>query len=81
MFAPGIQFEIIAQQAGVRAVSFDRNPMLGLHPRDPRLVLFNGFGSKGALLIPYYAKCLVDFLRQNLPLPKHADLQRVTWPF
>ena len=59
---PGLKFEVIQQQAGVRPCTIQRNPLVGLHPEHPQLGIFNGFGAKGSLLIPYYAQHFVKQL-------------------
>ena len=40
------QFEVVAQQAGVRPTTSDRQPFIGVHPQQSPLFIFNGFGSK-----------------------------------
>jgi glycine oxidase len=67
---------IIGQQAGVRPATSDRQPFIGTHPQQTRLHIFNGFGARGALTIPWYAKRLRDYLLYQQPLPENADIQR-----
>ena len=62
--------------AGVRPTTADRNAFLGTHPEQPRLHLFNGFGARGALSIPWYARRMAGYLLQHRPLPAEADLAR-----
>jgi glycine/D-amino acid oxidase-like deaminating enzyme len=71
-----IPFEIIDHQAGIRPTVLDRRPLIGLHPQHPALGVFNGMGTKGVMLAPYFAKQLVDFLENNLPLDKEVDIAR-----
>ncbi len=70
------EFEVVAQQAGVRPTTSDRQPLIGLHPRHSQLAIFNGFGSKGSLLIPWHAERFVESLVDALPLPPQADIGR-----
>lgn len=70
------QFQVVAQQAGVRPTTSDRGPLLGRHPEHPQLVVFNGFGSKGSLLIPWHAQRLVAHLIDDEALPTAADIAR-----
>ncbi len=72
--------EVLRHQAGVRPCTRDARPFLGRHPAHPALVLFNGFGSKGALLSPWCAEHLLDHLETGAPLHPEADLARFT-PF
>ncbi len=71
-----IPFEIIDHQAGIRPTVNDRRPLIGLHPQYPTLGVFNGLGTKGVMLAPYFAKQFVNFLENNLPLEKDVDIKR-----
>ena len=54
--------EIISQKAGIRPTMHDRKPVIGFHPKYPSIGIFNGLGSKGVLLGPYFARQLADYL-------------------
>jgi len=59
-------FEIEDHRAGVRAVTkADNRPIVGVHPKWPRLAILNGFGSKGALQVPFAARQLLENLEKN----------------
>lgn len=64
------------QRAGVRPGTRDRQPFVGIHPELPALGVFNGFGSKGSVAIPWYAQRFADFLTTGAPLPPAADIGR-----
>ena len=49
-------FSVLGQDAGLRVTTSDRMPIAGWDPRDRRLGIFNGLGSKGALLAPWLAR-------------------------
>jgi glycine/D-amino acid oxidase-like deaminating enzyme len=68
--------QIIDHQAHIRPATFDRQPFLGCHPKHPQLCIFNGFGAKGSLLIPWHAQRFADFLMANQPLPEPANIKR-----
>jgi len=72
-----VPFEIVNHQAGVRPSVFDRRPILGLHPDYKSIGIFNGMGTKGVMLAPYFAKQLFDFLENNFPLNAEVDIKRV----
>lgn len=72
--------EVVEQRAGVRPGTADRMPIVGLHPRERRLGIFNGFGSKGSLSIPWYAERLAEHLLDGAPLPPEADIARCAYP-
>lgn len=58
-------FEVLSQKAGIRPTMHDRKPVIGLLPDNSRIGIFNGLGSKGVLLGPYFAKQFVDYLVGN----------------
>lgn len=69
-------FEIIEHKAGIRPTVKDRRPLIGLHPEHTTLGIFNGLGTKGVMLGPYFAKQFVDFLEAGIPLNKEVDIGR-----
>ncbi|MES2592913.1 MAG: FAD-binding oxidoreductase [Bacteroidota bacterium] len=71
-----VPFEIIGHQAGIRPTVNDRRPLIGIHPAHKSLGIFNGMGTKGVMLAPYFAKHFVDFLENNMPLEKEVDIAR-----
>ncbi len=70
------EFSVLAHEAGIRPGSLDKNPFAGMHPAHARLGIFNGFGSRGVLTIPYYAECFVEHLLHKAVLPKEIDIAR-----
>ncbi|ATG90571.1 NAD(P)/FAD-dependent oxidoreductase [Methylomonas koyamae] len=67
---------VIRHQAGIRPATLDKEPLIGRHPRYSGLYIFNGFGAKGSLLIPWYAARFADYLQQRMPLPPACDIKR-----
>ena len=67
---------VIKQQANIRPCTLDKQPFIGLHPRYPELAIFNGFGAKGSLQIPYYSQQFADKLLHNKALDSGVDVQR-----
>ncbi len=72
-------FEILEHHAAVRPVFKDRRPMLGVHPEFPQLAIFNGMGTKGASLTPFWANHFTEFLLGNLELNKEVDIRRISF--
>lgn len=68
--------ELIDHGAGVRPGTRDKLPFIGLHPECPVLGIFNGFGSKGSLMVPWYADRFSRYLQEGEPLPPEADIAR-----
>lgn len=55
-------------RAGIRPATLDKQPFIGAHPRFADLHIFNGFGSKGSLSIPWHARNFIESLQQRRPL-------------
>lgn len=68
--------ELLSHGSGVRNGTRDRNPIIGPHPQNQKVIIFNGFGSRGATTIPLYALKLVEFILEKRPLPDHLNLNR-----
>lgn len=71
---PLSQATVTAHQANIRPCTRDKQPFIGLHPRQPQLAIFNGFGAKGSLQIPWYSQGFADSLIHSTPPP--SDIQR-----
>lgn len=71
-------FEVVDHVAAVRPILDDRKPLLGLHPRFATVAFFNGLGSKGSLLAPYFAGQLADALLGVGSIDAEVDLGRWT---
>ncbi|MGE0560203.1 MAG: NAD(P)/FAD-dependent oxidoreductase [Flavobacteriales bacterium] len=67
---------VISHKAGIRPTVSDRRPLLGTHPRHEELVVFNGMGTKGVMIAPYFAEILVEHLLENKSLSKEVDINR-----
>jgi glycine/D-amino acid oxidase-like deaminating enzyme len=72
--------ELIEHACGVRPGTRDRRPLVGRHPDIPQLGVFNGFGAKGAMLIPYYALRFTKHLIEGADIPAEVDIRRVGTP-
>ena len=72
-----VPFEIVEHLAGIRPTVADVRPFLGFHKEHAALAIFNGLGTKGALLGPYFAKQMADFLLVNTRLDAAVDINRI----
>ena len=70
------EMRILSQQAGVRPATKDRRPFLGMHPEVENVGIFNGFGSKGVSLAPFFGKQFVDFLVYQKELHPEVNINR-----
>lgn len=73
---PHFDYQIQDHQANVRPCTLDKQPFIGFHPQHPQLAIFNGFGAKGSLQIPWYSQQFANTLLNNAALPASADIQR-----
>lgn len=62
--------QLIKHQANIRPTTLDKSPFIEQHPEHKNLYIFNGFGSKGSLQIPFYSQQFVDYLSSNSSLRK-----------
>jgi glycine/D-amino acid oxidase-like deaminating enzyme len=69
-------FSVIDHKAGFRPTTIDRQPVLGMHDSHPRLGIFNGFGSRGVMLVPFFAKHFIVHLTQDSPIMKEVHWKR-----
>jgi glycine/D-amino acid oxidase-like deaminating enzyme len=71
-----VPYEVTRQESGIRPTVKDRRPILGLHPQFKTLGIFNGLGTKGVSLAPYFAKMLCDFLEKGEDLEPEVNIER-----
>lgn len=64
------------QLAGIRPATKDRKPMLGFHPKHNSLMIFNGFGTKGVSLIPYFAHQMTQLLTNSGSIEHDVNIER-----
>ncbi|MBK8563940.1 MAG: FAD-binding oxidoreductase [Saprospiraceae bacterium] len=72
-----VPFEIIEHLAGIRPTVADVRPFLGLHPDFPCMSIFNGLGTKGALMGPFFAKQMANYLLGKGKLDEEVEIGRV----
>lgn len=54
----------------------DRKPVLGSHPFEKNVFVFNGLGTRGLLNAAVYSEKLFDYIETNSPLPHEVDVTR-----
>lgn len=69
-----IPYRVLDHSAGIRPATKRRTPILGRLPHRTDQIIFNGLGSKGVLLAPYYAQHLVEHLLDDRPLDREVDI-------
>ncbi|RXQ91540.1 FAD-binding oxidoreductase [Ancylomarina salipaludis] len=55
-------YTVLNHWAGVRPTVKDRRPILGIHPQNKNLAIFNGLGTKGVMLAPYFSVQMLNLL-------------------
>jgi glycine/D-amino acid oxidase-like deaminating enzyme len=73
-----LPFRIEDHLAAVRPATLERRPFCGFHPAYPSIGIFNGMGTKGCSLAPFFARNLVEHVTSGSPLLPEADISRFT---
>ncbi len=77
LFVPHtLKADVIQQHANIRPCTLDKQPFIGWHPYHSNIGIFNGFGAKGSLQIPYYCQQFVQHLATHCPLSNVVDIHR-----
>lgn len=71
-----VPFEIIEQKAAIRPTMKDRRPILGNHFKYKNLWIFNGLGTKGVSLVPYFSNYLFHCIENKLEIMKEVSFNR-----
>lgn len=71
-----LEGNIVRHEAGVRPSVIDRRPVLGSHPAFKSVYVFNGMGTKGVMLAPFFANHLIEHITLNKNLNKEVDITR-----
>ena len=67
---------VVNHEAGVRPSVIDRRPLLGAHPTWKNIYVFNGMGTKGVMLAPFFANHLIEHIIDGKNLNKEVSLAR-----
>lgn len=62
--------------AGLRPTVKDRRPLLGEHPLKKNMFIFNGLGTKGVLLAPYFANAIINYTFEQESIQSEVDINR-----
>jgi glycine oxidase len=69
-------YKVVDHKSGYRPATHDRKPVIGMLPDHPHVGTFNGFGSKGVMLIPHFAEEFASFLKGDSGLHPEVRLAR-----
>lgn len=70
------KYEIVGHQAGIRPATFDRKPFIGFHKKYKNVGIFNGFGTKGVSMVPYFSKMMVDNIVSGSEILEEVEANR-----
>lgn len=70
------ELSVDKRKVGIRPATKDRKPFIGIHPEHPQVGIFNGFGSKGVSMAPYFAKQFARHLLFGEAIDAQVDIQR-----
>lgn len=70
------KYSIIDHKVGIRPTVKDRRPLLGEHPQHANMYVFNGMGTKGLSLSPYFAEHLIHHMEDNQALHDEVNIAR-----
>ncbi|NOU61378.1 NAD(P)/FAD-dependent oxidoreductase [Marinifilum caeruleilacunae] len=72
-----LPYKILNHWSGIRPAVSDRRPVLGCHPDNQHIAVFNGLGTKGVILAPYFAReMMYSLVNRNYILDKEIDIRR-----
>lgn len=71
-----VEFEVVEHVAGIRPTVRDRRPLLGEHQKLKNIYVFNGMGTRGVMLAPYFANQMALHMEYGEKLDKEADIRR-----
>jgi glycine oxidase len=69
-------YEVLGHDWGVRPTTHDKKPILGEHRDFKSLAIFNGLGTKGVSLAPYFSEVFVSWLQNLRPIDKDVNVNR-----
>ncbi len=71
-----VKYEIVKQEAGIRPGTKTRKPLIGTHPIHKSLIVFNGLGTKGVSIAPFFGNQLVKCLEEGNILDEEVDIKK-----
>ncbi|MEQ8927005.1 MAG: FAD-dependent oxidoreductase [Fulvivirga sp.] len=71
-----VNYKVVEHISGIRPATKDRKPIIGMHPNYENVGIFNGLGTKGVSLAPYFANQFVLHLVNQSALDKEVAIER-----
>lgn len=73
-----LHYEVLEHVAEVRPTLATNLPVIGMHPEEPGLAIFNGLGSKGTLYAPGIAEMFVNHLFDGAAIDPAVDVAEIS---
>ena len=70
-------FDVIYHGAGIRPSAKYRRPFIGFHPNYQHVGIFNGMGTKGISLSPYFAEHFAENIVNGKQLLPEVDVRNI----
>jgi glycine/D-amino acid oxidase-like deaminating enzyme len=70
------KFKVVSHYAGIRPTVSDRRPLIGTHPDHKKVHIFNGLGTKGVMIAPFYSERLLKDIEGDYGLDHEVDIKR-----
>lgn len=67
---------VVDQEAGIRPTVSDRRPLIGVHPKLKNIYIFNGMGTKGYSIAPFFANEFLSYLNGEKDLDDEVNITR-----
>ena len=71
-----LPFKVVEHKAAIRPTVKDRRPFIGFHPQFQNVGIFNGMGTKGFSLAPFFAKHFAENLLEGKDLMREVNVLR-----
>ena len=71
-----VPFDVIDHWVGMRPTIVDRRPIIGMSSKKRQVGIFNGMGTRGVMIAPYYSAHFLDHLIEGKSLDKEVDVRR-----
>jgi glycine/D-amino acid oxidase-like deaminating enzyme len=71
-----VPFEMVSHGAGIRPSAKYRRPFIGFHPVHENIGIFNGMGTKGISLSPYFAEHFAEHIVDGTEIMPEVDINK-----
>jgi glycine/D-amino acid oxidase-like deaminating enzyme len=71
-----LPYQVVDHIAAIRPANIQRRPFVGMHPIHKNIGIFNGMGTKGCSLAPYFAEQFTAQLLHQTPIENEANINR-----